>query len=118
MALNIVNVANIEGKLSAQSVATAPSTAIVPEVTANQLAKVNALYVSNIHGTNAATIDVYVSPDGGTTKYYIASTITVPADSTLDVLSKHIYLEPTWSMWVKADTTATLEALASWEAMS
>ena len=113
---NIVNVTTINGKIAGQAVLATPSAAIVPEIAANHVAKVNALYVANVDGTNDATVNVYVND--GSNDWNIASTITVPADSTLDIISKSIYLEATWSLWVQASVDGDLEAVASWEDMT
>lgn len=113
---NIVNVTTINGKIAGQAVLQTPTAAIVPAVATGHVAKVNALYVSNVDGTNSAELDVYVND--GTTDWNIASTITVPADATIDVLSKSIYLEETWSLWVMANVDGDLEAVASWEDMT
>jgi hypothetical protein len=110
---NIVDVTTINGKIAGQAILATPTAAIVPAVATGHVAKVNALYVSNVDGINPAELDVYVND--GTTDWNIASTITVSVDTTIDVISKSIYLEETWSLWVKANTDGYLEAVASWE---
>ena len=110
---NILEVTTINGKIAGQAVLQTPTAAIVPAVATGHVAKVNALYVSNVDGTNSADLDVYVND--GTTDWRIASTITVAADANVDVLSKSVYLEETWSLWVKASVDGDLEAVASWE---
>ena len=59
----------------------------------NKLQKINSLIIANIDGTNAATIDVWVTRSSA--DYYIAKTISVPADATLVVIDKNtsLYLE-------------------------
>lgn len=110
---NILNVTTINGHIAGQAVLATPSVAIIPAIPTGHVVKVNALYVSNVDGTNSAELDVYVND--GTNDWNIASTITVPADATIDVLSKSIYLKETWSLWVKASVDGDLEAVASWE---
>ena len=75
--------------------------------------KVNALYVSNIDGTNNAdlNVDIYRS----STAYHIAKTVNVPADATLDVISKSIYLEEGDSLRLTANADSDLEAVCSYE---
>lgn len=109
---NIVNVTEIKGEVSGAAVTTS-FTALVPVVATNHVAKVNALYVSNVDGTSAQEITVVVN--NGTTDFAIASTISVPADATIDVLSKSIYLKEGWSLKVKAGRNSALQAVASWE---
>lgn len=115
---NIVNVATIIGKTAVQSV-TASATAIVENTAAsNKVIKVNTLIVSNIDGTNAA--DISVDLFRSSTSYYLASTITVPADSTLVVISKDnpIYLEEGDSIRCLASATGDLQAICSYEEIS
>ena len=110
---NIVSVTNIKGEVAGASVTTAGVT-MVSAVATDHVAKVNAIYVSNIDGTNSEPVNVIVN--NGTTDYKIVSTVTVPADSTIDVLSKSVYLKETWSLKVSADANnGRLEAVVSWE---
>ena len=113
---NIVNVTTILGKTAVLAVTTSATAIVTNSAASNKVFKVNALYVSNIDGTNAAdvTVDVYRS----TTPYRIASTISVPADSTLDVISKSIYLEEGDSIRVTASANGDLEAVCSYEEIS
>ena len=78
--------------------------------------KVNALYVSNVDGTNNAdlTVDIYRS----STAYHIAKTVNVPADATLDVISKSIYLEEGDTLRLTANANSDLEAVCSYEEIS
>ena len=75
--------------------------------------KVNALYVSNVDGTSAADInvDIYRS----STAYHVAKTVMVPADATLDIISKSIYLEEGDSLRLTASVNSDLEAVCSYE---
>ena len=113
---NIINVTSIIGKIAGQAVLQTPSAAIVPAVATGHVAKVNALYVSNVDGTNPADLDVYVND--GTTDWNIAFGISIPAKSTIDIISKNIYLQESWSLWVKASVDGDLEAVVSWEDMT
>ena len=78
--------------------------------------KVNALYVSNVDGTSNAdlNVDIYRS----STAYHIAKTVNVPADATLDVISKSIYLEEGDSLRLTASANSDLEAICSYEEIS
>jgi len=82
----------------------------------NKVLKVNALYVSNVDGTNNTDVTVDIVRSG--TSYRIASTITVPADATLDIISKSIYLEEGDLLRVTAFTAGDLEAVCSYEEIS
>ena len=53
---------------------------------------IHAVYISNVDGTNDATIDLYVTDTSAGSDFYIMKTVDVPADSTL-VIEKPINLE-------------------------
>ncbi len=113
---NIVNVTTITGKTAVQAV-TASATAIVTNSAASdKVLKVNALYISNVDGTNNAeiTVDLYRS----STAYHIAKTVVVPANATLDVLTKAIYLEEGDALRLTANAASDLEAVCSYEEIS
>lgn len=110
---NIVNVSTIRGKTAVQSVTTSATAIVTNSAASNTVIKVNALYISNIDGTNAAdiTVDLYRS----STAYKIVNTVSVPADATLDVISKSIYLEEGDSLRLTANANSDLEAVCSYE---
>jgi hypothetical protein len=113
---NIVNVATITGKTAVQAVGTSATAIVTNSASSNKVFKVNALYVSNVDGTNNAEInvDVYRS----STAYHIGKTIVVPADATLDVISKPIYLEEGDALRLTANVASDLEAVCSYEEIS
>lgn len=110
---NIVNVTTITGKTAVQAVGTSATAIVSNSAGSGKVFKVNALYVSNVDGTNNAeiTLDFYRS----STPYRIANTVVVPADATLDVVSKSIYLEEGDSLRLTANATGDLEAVCSYE---
>lgn len=110
---NIVNVATITGKTAVQIVGTSATAIVTNAAASGKVLKINALYISNVDGTNAADITVDLFRSG--VAYRIASTISVPADSTLDILSKQIYLEEGDSLRLTASATLDLEAVCSYE---
>lgn len=113
---NIVNVTNIAGKTALQAVGTSVTAIVTNSAASGKVFKVNALYVSNVDGTNAAdvTVDIFRS----SVAYHIAKTIVVPADSTLDILSKPLYLEEGDSLRLMANAASDLEAVCSYEEIS
>ena len=113
---NIVNVTTITGKTAVQAVGTSATAIVTNSASSNKVFKVNALYVSNVDGTNNAEInvDIYRS----STAYHIAKTIVVPADATLDVISKSLYLEEGDALRLTANATSDLEAVCSYEEIS
>lgn len=110
---NIVNVATITGKTSVLAVTTSATAIVTNSGSSGQVYKINALYVSNVDGTNNAdlNVDLYRS----STAYHIAKTVNVPADATLDVISKSIYLEEGDSLRLTASANSDLEAVCSYE---
>ena len=113
---NLLNPTTITGKTAVQIVGTSPSAIVTNSAASGKVLKANALYVSNVDGADNAevTIDIFRS----STPYHIAKTIVVPADATLDVLSKSVYLEEGDSLRIKASATSDLEAVCSYEEIS
>jgi len=81
----------------------------------NKLQKINSLVIANIDGTNAATIDVWVTRSSA--DYYIAKTISVPADATLVVIDKNmgLYLTESDILKIQASAAGDLSATCSYE---
>ena len=113
---NIVNVTTITGKTAVQAVGTSATAIVTNSAASGKVFKLNSLYVSNVDGTNNAEInvDVYRS----STPYHIAKTVVVPADSTLDIFSKSVYLEEGDALRLTANATSDLEAVCSYEEIS
>jgi hypothetical protein len=92
---NIVDVTSIYGK----TVQAALDTTLTTEILLNSAAsgkvfKINTILIANIDGTNAADASVFITKSGGS-PIAIASTISVPADATLNLIDKNssFYLE-------------------------
>ena len=117
---NIVNVASIYG----QSVGATLTTSFVAllTVTAEYVVKVNSITVANIDGTNSADVTINFfdtdSDGSGTDRTNpIASTVDVPADSTLVVLGKDssIYLEEGDKITGGASANGDIQCTISYE---
>jgi hypothetical protein len=110
---NIVNVTSIYGKTAVQAVGTSATAIVTNSAASGKVLKINALYVSNVDGTNNAeiTVDLFRS----STAYKIANTVVVPADATLDVISKSFYLEEGDELRLTANAAGDLEAVCSYE---
>jgi len=113
---NIVNVATITGKTAVQAVGTSATAIVTNSGGSGKVFKVNALYIANIDGTSAAdiTVDLFRS----STAYPIVSTVTVPADASLDLMSKAIYLEEGDTLRCTASAAGDLTAVCSYEEIS
>lgn len=113
---NIVNVSSIIGRTAVMAVTTNATAIVTNSAASNKVFKINALYISNVDGTNNAeiTVDIFRS----SVAYRIANTVVVPADAVLDVLSKPIYLEEGDSLRLTANANSDLEAICSYEDIS
>lgn len=115
---NIVSVANITGNTAVQSVTTSATAIVTNSAASGKVYKINTLIISNIDGTNSAdiSVDLYRS----STSYYLASTVTVSADSSLCIISKEnsIYLEEGDAIRCIASADGDLQAICSYEQIS
>ena len=120
---NIVNVTTITGKTAVVDLSTTNATAVVSNAASSgKVFKINSLIVSNVDGTNAANITVsyYSEDDIGGTATQIVSTVTVPADASVVVISKDtaIYLEEDKSIGATAGAASDLKVVCSYEEIS
>jgi hypothetical protein len=113
---NIVSVATLSAQTAVQQVSTTATAIVTNSAASGRVIKINALYVSNVDGTNNA--DVNVSVQRNSTDYHIAKTVVVPADATLDVISKALYLEEGDALRLTASANSDLEAVCSFEQLS
>ena len=91
---NLVNIATITPKNAMGSLSDTNRTTMI-DVPAETAVRIDTILLANIDGTNAVDATVEISNDNGSTYYKIASTNAVPADSTLDLISRPIYLDET-----------------------
>jgi hypothetical protein len=120
---NIADFTTMTGKTATVALSSTDATTIVNNAASSgKVLKVNSLYVANVDGTNACEVSVavYSQDDIGGTAYKIASTIDVPANSTLVVITKDepIYLEEDKSIGVQAETADDLVVVASYDEIS
>lgn len=113
---NIVNVTSIYGKTMGAALGTTLTTNILT-CAANKVLKINSIIVANVDGTNNADVSVTFYDSSATASYRLASTVTVPADSTLVVLGKDspIYLEESDEIRAGASAVSDLEIVISYE---
>jgi hypothetical protein len=120
---NVVNVSTITGKTAVVNLSSTNATLVVENVAASgKVFKINTLYVSNVNGSTAAdiTISLYSEDNIGGTATQIVSTVSVPADATLVVISKDtsIYLEEDKSIGATASAANDLKVVCSYEEIS
>lgn len=113
---NIVDVTTITGKTAVQQVGTSATAIVTNSAASGKVYKVNALYISNVDGTDNAEVNIDIFRSS--TAYHIAKTLVVPADATIDVLSKALYLEEGDALRITANAASDLEAICSYEEIS
>ncbi len=115
---NLTNVTTITGKTAVLAVTTSATAIVTNGAASNKVLRINSLIIANVDGTNAAdiTVDVFRS----SVAYRIANTITVPADSSLVLITKDksIYLEEGDSLRCTASANSDLEAVCSYDDIS
>ena len=116
---DIVNVTSILGKTAYDTdVATSISDLVTNAANSNKVLKINTMIAANIDGTNAADITVYIRHATSTDIYYhLAKTISVPADSTLVIISKDtsFYLEENQRISALASAAGDISLMCSYE---
>lgn len=114
---NLVSITSVTARTAAQAVTTTATGVVSNSAASGMVYKVSALYLSNIGaGDSDATVDVDIYKNS--TAFHIAKTITIPADTTLDVLSKSVFLEEGDSLRLTASADGIIEAVCSYEVIS
>ena len=100
-------------------------TATLMTVDAEKTVKINSIICSNVDGTNAATLNLYVdgmgsgasgvTTTGADATIYLAKTISIPADATLVVLNAPIYLMEGDILKGGASAASDLDLFVSYE---
>ena len=102
-------------------------TATLLTVDTHKTVKINSIICSNVDGTNAATLNLYIDgmattshTDGVTTTgtdatVYLAKTMSVPADATLVVIDSPIYLMENDILKGGASAAGDLDLFVSFE---
>lgn len=109
---NIKGVTTLNGKTEVASSVGTGGTNVVSAVAADKVLKVNSIYASNKLSTDTLC-SVYLTRSS--TDYGIATSITVPVGTTLDVLSNSIYLQESDVLKVQAGDAAGLDVVVSYE---
>ena len=116
---NLVNVTSILGKTIGATLSTGSNTDILT-CGSDKVLKINSIIVANIDGTSSADVTVSFYDSSATARYKIASTVAVPADSTLVVIGKDspIYLEENDQLEARADVASDAELVVSYEILN
>ena len=123
---NIVSVATILGGNAGWNLSNTLTTTLLT-VTAEYILKINRIVVSNVDGSAAADVDLFVDGMGsGTTgitttganaTVYLAKTISVPADASLVISDTPIYLMEGDILKGGASATGDLDLFISYETL-
>lgn len=120
---NLVNVTTIIGKTVYATPANTTENVILANAAAsNKVFRINSIIASNVDGSLAydATVGINTLATGGGATSRIASTVTVPADSSLIVIDKSMgfYLEEDKSIIVQSNTASKFTFVVSYEELS
>ncbi|NBT76474.1 MAG: hypothetical protein EBT15_11025 [Betaproteobacteria bacterium] len=117
---NIVNVATITGRALGAALTTSSADILTNSAASGKVFKVNSLRIANVNGTLSADVTVGFYDASAAATYRLAYTITVPAKSTLVVLSKDtfIYLEEGDKISAQASVNSYLEIVIGYEEIS
>lgn len=113
---NIVNVTAITGVTVVNAISTSGNTVVSNAAASNQVFKLNSLYISNVNGFAATTVNVSIQRSS--INYRMAYLMSVPAASSLDLLSKSVYLNEGDSLVIQANTANYIESVVSYEVIS
>lgn len=113
---NIVNVTSIYGRTVTGNLNTTTTTAYLSCAT-NKVIKVNTIIISNKDGSNDATVTCYFYNNSGGGNISLATTVNVPADSTLILIDKNtsLYLEESDQIRAGASANSDLDIIISYE---
>ena len=116
---NIVNVTSIYGNTDYITDLATSDTTLVDSVPTNKVFKINTIIASNIDGNASATVSVLVALANGAAAYWLAKTVTVPADASYVVISKDtsFYLEEGLRIRAFASSTGDISLMCSYEEM-
>ena len=119
---NLIGATTINGKTTGANLTTTSATSILNNASSSgKCLKINTLNVTN-YTVSAASISVswYNAASLGGTAYAIAGNISVPANSTLNIIDKtsQYYLEENTSLGATAVTANALIVTCSYEDIS
>ena len=119
---NIISATTINGKTTGANLTTTAATTVLNNASSSgKCLKVNVLNVAN-YGASAAVITggYYTAANVGGTLFQLVGNVTVPSNSTLNVIDKtsQYYLEENSSLGATAGTANTLCVTCSYEDIS
>ena len=118
---NLKNPTYIYGKTARYAVTTSMANALANSAASGKALKINSIFCANVDAANPPQpADISVSIYNGTTDFYLAKTITVPADATQIISTKetYFYLEEGDSIRAVANAASDLELIIGYEDIS
>lgn len=118
---NLVSVGTVTGKTSYVSLTTTNATALVSNAASSgKLFKVNTVVVSNVGAAPyLITLSYHTAAAAGGTAYEYAYQISIPAGSSLELITRAaLYLEEDRSLSVTAGTANYLKVICSYDELS
>jgi hypothetical protein len=113
---NIIAPSVINGKTAVLAITTTPTAIVTNAGASGKVLKIDQLLISNVDGTNNATVNVDIFRSS--TAYYLAYLMTVPAGATLDIISSRVYLEEGDTLRLTASANSDLQGVCSYEDIS
>jgi len=115
---NLKNPTTITGKTARYAVTASLAAALSNSAASGKVLKINSIFCANVDGENPA--DISVSIYNGTTDFYLAKTIAVPADATQIISTKetYFYLEEGDSIRATSSHVSRLELVIGYEDIS
>ena len=124
---NIVNVATINGESVGYNL-TATTTTDLLTVSSGKVLKINRITCANVDGTNAADVSLSIVKSNFTSAgvtnfdtsgtFFLAKTVSVPADATLVLLDTPIYLMEDDKIKGGASAASDLDLIISYEVIA
>ena len=119
---NIVNVTTIIAGLAVAAPANTTANVVVSNAASSaSVVKINSLTCTNVTGGSATiTVAVTSSAAGAGTAYRLAYQISIPANSSLQLIDKgnFVYLTEDKSLVVTSGTSSAIEYITSYETIS
>ena len=117
---NIVSLTSILGKTELISLTTTNATQVLTNAASSgKVLKINSIYVTNVDGTNPATITINIYDQAAIagTAFAIASTISIPANTSLVAIERNagIYIMEDKSIGAVASEANDLVVVCSYE---
>lgn len=115
---NLKSPTTITGKTARYAVTTSLADALSNSSESGKVLKINSIFCANVDGLSPA--EITLSHYDGATDYYIAYTITVPADATqiLSTKDTYFYLEEGQSIRALASASGDLHLVVGYEEIS